>query len=138
MKNYEKTNYSKIYKYIYWGWFDYEENKVTTQEIINNRNNFIRDFGIKGIANSQVTARKFLELFDRKFRDHTEIYKNDRNEFVIVCSPYVWNHETPEHFFQTYKLYSTNSKTFMCCISLNRMKRIIRENQRDEFEQFLF
>ena len=44
MKNYEKTEYPEIYMNTYWVNF----NDYADEEIINNRNNFIKDFEIIG------------------------------------------------------------------------------------------
>jgi len=41
---FEKTNYTKIFKNSYWGWFEYTDEFFT---IIENRNMFIENYDIK-------------------------------------------------------------------------------------------
>lgn len=57
--NYSATEYPKIFQHTYWGRFEYDGNHNSCREIIQNRNNFVRDFEIK--KECKGTCPKWVE-----------------------------------------------------------------------------
>ena len=89
------TNYPKIYKDCYWGYFqseitngilEHEPNK----EIVKNRNEFITKYNIiKSNDNiPRLIELNFLNRINYKV-DHLESYKTRDNKIIILSSPYM-------------------------------------------------
>jgi hypothetical protein len=85
----EQTKHRKIFSPSYWGQF---KHRILEQDIIDNRNNFVIEFGIKAYYNMpSYMIRKHEKMLDRNTKykiDHTEKYKTHDNKCVIVNSPY--------------------------------------------------
>jgi hypothetical protein len=94
--NYEKTKYPNIYKNTYWGRFKYDDTVIRIQtgddEIIKNRNDFIKNFKIKKFQRDSIIENMLHPLKNgnshRKFLDHVEAYKDDDKNYVVITSPY--------------------------------------------------
>ena len=80
--NYKKTNYPEIFEFTSWG----QSYTDCTDEIINNRNNFIDTFNIKRYVsgfNSYLNNKFFpCEFVDAEW----EIYMDDNLNYVLVSS----------------------------------------------------
>ena len=111
MKNYEKTEYPEIYMNTYWGNFTDDAD----EEIINNRNNFIKDFEIIGIMKEEKKMIELKQILINKyltFFDHIEIYKTINNTYIFITSPYGLEKNEMLGFKKIYNLYSHYSNTF--------------------------
>jgi hypothetical protein len=125
---YTHTNYPKIFNQTYWGAFDNSKNKLE-EEIIENRNKFIRTYNIKDIkSKSKVPAyiNKFIDRNAYPFLDHTEVYITKDNNYVAISSPYAdINSEHIENgWTEIHALYNTSAKTFIKLIPM-RTKVIV-------------
>jgi len=121
MKYYQLTEYPNIYINTYWGAFE-DTNGLIDDDIILNRNNFIKDFNIKNKPKLSAWCSRFLNTLPKQFLDHPEIYRDREKNFVFVTSPYCWNEEPPKPFREVGKMYTTNSRTFVCVLSLQEVK----------------
>jgi hypothetical protein len=88
---YQTTDYPKIYKGSYWGSHEtcISSNgiKDPTQDIIQNRNDFIKQFQI--IKYKQVTYRQWERMHHHhRRRDHQEHYEDVYGRIIYVCSQY--------------------------------------------------
>jgi hypothetical protein len=86
------TNYPKIYKKVYWGGFDVEDNSKLDSDIFDNRNKFVQDYNVRNIGSCQ-SIDVFISLgmnkgLYRKMFDHVEVYKTNDSKYIIVVSPY--------------------------------------------------
>jgi hypothetical protein len=121
---YNCTGYPYIFKNTYWGRFVYRYDShfcKNFDDIIRNRNEFIKKYNIKKIANKcPVWVRKhyikdlrYLSYQD-KF-DHVEVYQTYYNSYVIVSSPYNDDDEYYNNlgFTKYAKLYSMLSCTYI-------------------------
>ena len=125
---YTHTNYPKIFNQTYWGAFDNSKNKLE-EEIIENRNQFIRTYNIKDIkAKSKVPAyiNKFIDRNAYPFLDHTEVYITKDNNYIAISSPYAdINSEHIENgWTEIHALYNMSTKTFIKLIPM-RTKVIV-------------
>lgn len=84
--NYQYTQYPNIFKNVYWGHFK----EPIEKNIIENRNNFIKEFDI--IKKKDLTKK--LDNFgweesdnDRMF-DHRECYIDKNGNYILIISPY--------------------------------------------------
>jgi hypothetical protein len=124
-QNYHATEYPEIYEQTYWGNFEYNPNHFTsTQEIINNRNKFIKDYCIEKIVLIKPQfIREMVNRSKRKYLDHVECYKKSSGEYVLVSSPYTERYDK-EHiddgWAKIYPMYSniTGDPTFIKIINL--------------------
>jgi hypothetical protein len=138
MAYYELTKYPNIFKNTYWGCF--KGNKDDLDVIVNNRNQFIKDYNIKQTAKMTSNVRfDFNTTFyrspnneydmidfkrnnyynDHRYIDHLEIYKTRDNKMVVLSSPYkTLDDETKINVFKEngwnllYDLYDKNALTF--------------------------
>ena len=120
---YEHTKYPKIYKKTYWGQFE----KFVDLNIINNRNEFIEDFNIdrkckftKKFFKNNPKFEHYMTNEPNVF-DHTEAYRDNNNNYVIVVSPYG---ECDDFLFdlgftRLYNLYSHSSYSYVICLDKN-------------------
>ena len=123
---YEQTKHPKIYACSYWGHFKYE---IENQDIIDNRNNFVTEFGIKAYYRMpNYMTRKHEQMLDRNTKckiDHTETYKTRDNKCVIVNSPYYVTDEQEQALLELgyvkYKpLYSITAPTYIYVTNIGR------------------
>lgn len=116
-KNYQMTEYPRIFKKSYWGRHLYEED-----DIIENRNMFVRDFRVKEYK-SYIPWSFDHDLFSIKHSDHKEYYVTENKDIIILISVSEWAN-FDDHFqqfgFRKYKkLYSHCSTTYFGIIPHN-------------------
>jgi len=123
---YEQTKHRKIFSPTYWGQFKYA---IPEQDIIDNRNNFVTEFGIKAYYRMpSYMIRKHEKMLDRNTKykiDHTETYKTHDNKCVIVNSPYYVTEEDEKALLELgyvkYKpLYVNGAKTYIYVTNIGR------------------
>jgi hypothetical protein len=121
----ERTKHRKIFAGSYWGAFKCE----IDQSIIDNRNEFVEEFGIKSYYHMPKYMDKRLEhMMDRnnsKMFDHIETYKTKDNKCVIVNSPYHVTEQTEQKLnelgYVEYKpLYGESTKTYIYITNIGR------------------
>lgn len=123
----ERTKHRKIFAGSYWGAFKCE----ISQSIIDNRNEFVEEFGIKSYYHMpKYMDRRFEHMMDRnnpRMFDHIETYKTKDNKCVIVNSPYHTTEQTEQKLnelgYVKYKpLYSDDNgtKTFIYITNIGR------------------
>lgn len=137
----DQTKYPKIYCKAYWGAFKGEPSK----EILDNRNDFIKEFDIKQYYKIPQYIRKLHgSKFDKNFWsshfaphplpeilppklkvDHIESYKTKDNRCIIVNSPYhVTEKEEQDIISQGYikykPLYNDMATTFIYVTYIGR------------------
>jgi len=116
----ERTKYRKIFEPTYWGSFKDDHNGLT-QEVIDNRNAFVEEFGVCAWYNmpNYMCDRHAQRLArEHNLIDHVETYKTRNKKCVIVNSPY---HVGPENetrliemgYMKYNKMYSGDSTTFV-------------------------
>jgi hypothetical protein len=138
MKAYELTDYPRIYIHTYWGAFPVDGNfnrEISNDEIIENRNRFIREFNIYKSADHPKYIQKILDdcNADKVYTDHVELYINDNKEYVILSSPYDMSEATQQKYAEKgwaliYKLYSTTANTFMKTVPMRRRRPSFNES----------
>jgi hypothetical protein len=117
----EKTQYKKIYEKTYWGNFNYNDftlNKIAFDDILNNRNNFIKSYGIKDIA--EKIPGFIQEKYNKngyKF-DHVEIYRSNDKKYIVINSPYCISENDEKNLLldgwkKIYNLYSNMATTYI-------------------------
>ena len=112
----ELTKYKRIYSKTYWGNFK----SVAKEEIINNRNEFIKLNDIQDVK--KITKKMNEDIYkdvSSKYYDHLEVYslKNDKKKYVVIFSPYDTANDTTEEICKNEwilinKLYSLDANTF--------------------------
>jgi len=121
-----------MFKNTYWGNFEYNGSNLKN-EIIVNRNKFIKDYGIRRkIKNKNVPKYVKKSYCDGNFlkdMDHIEVYETFVNNYLIVNSPYRFDDYEPiflndNGWYEIYKLYSSDARTFIKIIS-KRTKKMI-------------
>lgn len=136
------TKYPKIFSQVYWGAFEGESAK----DIIDNRNDFIKEFNIKSRYRfPQYMWKKYGVFTDRHWvdekatlgkwiippmnkrckLDHIEIYKTRDNKCVIVNSPYSVSEAEEEKILELgyvkYKpLYNSMATTYIHIVPIGR------------------
>ena len=116
---YDMTEYPKIFKNSHWGNFDrYKKHKI--EDIITNRNNFVKEFEI---VKKKDIPKKYHKYFNfekrndehRPFYDHVEEYKTKNNNYLVICSPYTNYDELAEKLgYKKYnQLYSSDAFTYI-------------------------
>lgn len=110
------TKYPKIFDNTYWGaWRQKKNNKTITDDIINNRNKFIKDYNIKSCP--RKTPRYVDKYTNRnvyRYLDHTEEYITNDGYYILISSPYANEDEHIKNgWVEIDKLYSTSATTFM-------------------------
>ena len=83
------TRHPKIFGRSYWGAFE----NSAAQNINDNRNDFVTEFGVKGYYDlPKYMLRKHSDKTERSLSkikiDHVETYKTKDNRCIIVNSPY--------------------------------------------------
>lgn len=131
----ERTKYRKIFNDTYWGNFKDEHNDLK-QEIIDNRNAFVEEFGICARYNMpnymHVRHRQRLALKPNLI-DHVETYKTKNKKCVIVNSPYNVGPENEarliEMGYMKYKpMYGGDSTTFVFVCDIGKPKHVLIGN----------
>jgi len=115
----DRTSFPDIYKKSYWGNF-HTENKVPSDEIIGNRNDFITDHEVlryRETYPNYVPGHFGFQLWFNKtgsfFWDHIEIYETP-TEFLVIVSPYGEQHaEQPAVFEKIPRMYTEDATTYM-------------------------
>ena len=114
---FEKTNYTKIFKNSYWGWFEYTDEFFT---IIENRDMFIENYDIKSYQKRTNKTNEFIRKETKLLQvlrlDHTETYKTKTNSIIVITSPYkhinISDYES-NGWIQINPLYCNDAITFM-------------------------
>jgi len=122
---YDLTAYPKIYKSTYWGTFKLYEEKPDERlnKIIENRNNFIKEFNIKCY---EKKLPKYMLMRCEKIiniGDHVEKYKTNDNKLIILNSPYEPSEKEHQHFLklgyiEVQPLYNHFAKTYLFIIDI--------------------
>ena len=141
---YEQTDYPDLYKKVYWGGYRSKEN----QEIINNRNKFVKEYGITDI--SRARCRDKSRLFDLLYYDqddnkdnnliemtdtsinyknsiyfddkkHTEYYMYGQLPSIIKRCDNDVNFKSVKHFRTRHNEYYTSKKYSKCIIHIFSM-----------------
>ena len=126
-KVYELTHYPAIFKHCYWGSFDRLVNKEITDQIIDNRDNFVSFYKIKCYKMPCYIYRSIYDEINGKqyhFYDHIECYKTYDNDYILICSPYGEYDEQFNELGWTKidKLYSEGAYTYMKIIEFKYKK----------------
>jgi len=128
------TNYPELFSQVYWGNFTYKVgDDAGDQEIIRNRNDFVREFDIIKIE----TRKTFWKLFSYEHNegdklDHPEAYRTRTNGIVCIVSEY--SHKIPESaislgFKEYLPLYCKSATTFLVHFkNINEAKTMILLN----------
>lgn len=110
---YTRTQSPKLYEKTYWGHPKYDD---SYEKIIQNRDNFPRDFDIKCYMSKCKRPQYVLKEIEPRYIDHPEIYINKDGDYVIISSPYD-PHEADNHlangWTEVYPMYNTSARTFM-------------------------
>ena len=131
--NFEQTKYPKIFENVYWAKSPYNPEE---EAIIENRNEFVRQFDIKKRCKRLLPLRvtRYTQTpFGNRLPhiDHLEVYNDGYGNFVLVSSPY-----DGERFEEIYKkhdwiefknLYSNRTKTFVKFVFKNEEREVEKE-----------
>lgn len=136
IKDYQKTNYPKIYQATYWGHSMYTGGG---EDVFNNRNNFITEFNIKKYKENRPlsTSKLYRYYFGKGIYDHTECYNtHDKNILVFINSPTYpletctdineiekWNH-MQNVGWRRYNCLYQGSTTYIVVINKEEFKQI--------------
>ncbi len=119
MQNYDLTDYPKVYKLKYWGQFTYDE-RDTNNEILENRNKFIKDYNINVKSKSQhFHTHHALSSSTKLYShlDHIECYLENGTKNIIIitslCNINSINYLKSNGWDEIYPLYSSGAKTFI-------------------------
>ncbi len=123
MSTYSATQYPQIYSNTYWGSSTLEPYNGITQEIIQNRNNFISNFNISKCAvPPKYIEKQISNELELGIIDHLECYKTTDKRYILISSPYKTEGLTKIKFADGYEqngwakydnLYSTNCQTYI-------------------------
>jgi hypothetical protein len=123
---YEQTKYKNIYKNTYWGSF----RDILSEEIINNSNNFIKEYDIKShkpYRNRSKLNRYICGLRHSMF-DHVEYYITNDKDFIVITSPYCNDNDYINNtlgFVKINNLYTTHhSNTYLKIFTIDEIKKI--------------
>lgn len=109
----EYTNRPSLFMSTYWGNCCYSK---TDDEIIQNRNQFLKDYNIKGLKKETKKIESlFNQLENYKYLDHQECYRTKDKKNILIVSPYHRdsNKEPPNGWTKIYPLYSNSCYTFL-------------------------
>lgn len=131
----ERTKYRKIFKDTYWGNFKDDCNDLK-QEVIDNRNAFVEEFGICSRYNMpNYMHDRHTQRLARQHNliDHVETYKTKDKKCVIVNSPY---HVGPENetrliemgYIKYKHMYGGDSITFVFVCDIGKPKHVLLGN----------
>jgi len=132
---YNLTDYPKIYRTTYWGNFRYREDNFISKDIIENRNNFIKDFDIK--SHGKSLPKYMLNKCHKHINvgDHVEKYKTNDNKLIIINSPYGSSEKEKKEleelgYVEVKPMYNHSAKTYMYITDIenNYKKPQIMEN----------
>ena len=120
------TKYSKIYKNTYWGLFSSENRSESELEelktVIENRNKFINDFGIKNICKKPVKLAIYIRhLANTNMIDHLEVYRTKDKKYLLLNSPYHPDENRVPDMEKIYKMYN-NAYSYVKIISKDELK----------------
>ena len=125
---YNYTQYPELFMNTYWGNFRVDPHRAGAEVFIPNRNEFIKEFNITGVAELPYKLfKEFIKPLKERYTacfDHTECYYSHYNKkYIFVSSPYLEAHHKDfaykyniykNHGFREYKkLYAKNAITFI-------------------------
>jgi len=116
MKNYEVTDYPKIYKGVYWGNHTMYEGRPLCAEILKNRNDFIKEHGIvaqKDASGSFHYNKIETKNFYTQLMDHEESYEDALGRIVYVYSKHPNGIKPIPLYRQIKPIYATEQHTMM-------------------------
>lgn len=138
----ENTNKPPIFNKTYWGQFKIDEiNKYEDfEQIFKNRDQFIKDYNIiKNIDKNKKFIYNYFEyLKEQKIKlNHTEVYEDNENNYIIVNSP-VNSGEEIKEFNKIYELYGFGTSTYIKKISKDEMKKVssIKKTRKEYMKEF--
>ena len=124
MSTYQSTQYPQIYINTYWGSSSLEPYNGITQDIITNRNSFIRDYNINKCVRDppKYIEKQIQNEVDLGIIDHLEYYKTNDKRYILISSPYKkeglskikeTNGYEQNGWAQYIELYSINTSTYI-------------------------
>ena len=116
MKNYEATDYPKIYKNVPWGGHTIYDTRPLCDEILKNRNDFIKEHGIVAQKdasgsfhyNKIATKNRYTQLMD-----HEESYEDAIGRIIYVYSKHPNSIKPIPLYRQIKPIYRTEQNTMM-------------------------
>lgn len=99
------TMYPDLYRNTYWGNFEFKSNVQPGIGVLEARNNFVVKYGI--VSTTSIPREqspeycRFYQTFKYAF-DHVEVYKSNRNEIILISSPYNHVRKDLESFCYSY------------------------------------
>jgi len=122
---YETTDYPKIYKNAYWGSHQIQTLKnvhYPEQEIIQNRNDFIKRFEILKYKRPTHRQWEIQEKLHHNTRiDHREYYEDRHGRTIYVCSQY-----DPFPFYKQMKpIYSPSQWSGYQIVETTKSKKLL-------------
>lgn len=133
-----KTEYNKIFENTYWGKFSLqgrkEEDIKELEEVVKNRNQFVKDYDIKKIVlKKPVKLREYITNMEKSnVLDHVEVYEQNNNNYLILNSPYDPDEKKVPDMEKVYKLYN-HAKSFIKIVKRDELKR---NNKKDYMNAF--
>tara|TARA_B110000977_G_C11043561_1_gene479690 strand:+ start:474 stop:896 length:423 start_codon:yes stop_codon:yes gene_type:complete len=133
-KYYEYTEYPEIYKKVYWG--NFRSEVFREEEMITNRNNFIKTYNVKNVRCGHKLSNKDEKsevLFMReRGLDHIELYTTRDGKKIQVCSQ---NKEAGEGWEEIAAMYSSQFGTYLRCVTLKQMREEYKKSANVQKEQ---
>ena len=126
MRFYECTDYPEIYKKVYWGNFN-AHSVFREDEMITNRNNFIKLYNIKNVREQYKLDESTWEkcALKKKGLDHIELYSTKDGKKMQVCSQ---NKNAGEGWEEVSAMYSSQFGTYVRYVTMKQVREEHRNN----------
>jgi len=120
MRFYECTDYPEIYKKVYWGNFD-ADSVFREDEMITNRNNFIKMYNIKNVREQYKLDEYSWEkcALRKQGLDHIELYSTKDGRKMQVCSQ---NQEVSDDWEEICAMYNSQIGTYMRYVTMKQVR----------------
>ena len=120
---YQETEYPKIYKNSYWGSHQSPQERLT-DEIIQNRNDFIKQFKIKKYKTPTIAQwHKYEQEFQHQEIDHKEYYEDIYGRLICVCS----QHDPCSSYIHMKPIYHSNQWSGYKIIETKKSKNVFNK-----------
>ncbi len=128
MRFYECTDYPEIYKKVYWGNFS-TDSIFREDEMITNRNNFIKRYNIKNVREQYKLDESVWEkcALKKQGLDHIELYSTKDGRKMQVCSQ---KQEVSDGWEEISAMYSSQFGTYMRYVTLKHVREEHRNHQK--------